>query len=1261
MSRARLNVLGGFRLELSDREQAAPGPRKARALLGYLALTPRGASRDRLARLFWGDSTEAQARVSLRQCLSAVRRRLGPKAADWLVAEGDEVTLLGEQLEVDARILMRTRVDAPVAQLKLAIALYQGPLLDGLCPDEVAFEHWRLAEQQSIQEHIERLTEAGIAACRESGDDSGALRLALGLVNVDWTRQSAHRLVMECYARTGQLATARAHFRRFREQLESTLGVKPSAATIEVYSRLGDVASQAESSTQSATQHAGTGSENGGQTASQVLRGEASAARHKPSKSTGRRQTCAWFVQVAPSSLDDPESLQADLALLWEAATGVAENHGADEVYRDAEGLLALWGTARPRGNEAERAVRAASALHARAHGSDVVRNSRLGIASGLVVPGPDLTPPWIGGPLANARQLARAAAPGSIEMCAETRRSLPGGGPRAPLVGRDFELQQLRVWLDRIQGRGAGGTVVVRGTAGIGKTRLTETMADLAHQQNLSVVRVVAASSGEGDQRGLSRALAWRLVELLTKEQVGELAMEGEGASSDDEAALTLGSEYEARLRLLLGLQARTPEQASLAQDAPSRRAELQAEALVELLNEAVSHQPLICVFEDAHWADGEQLSELAETFERIRRLPILRLITVREEDQPQAGEWSNAVFRAGTTTLDLTPLDALHTRRLVTSLGVTNAEIADAVAARAGGNPLFAEQLARRAGDEPSSMEIPSTVRALVLGRLDRQAPELRGAVELAAVVGQRMRAGTVSSLLDTDCERQLRDEGWLELDGRDLRFCHALIRDAVYSAIHAGRRTELHQRVADHYQGSDPARHAEHLALAEDERAAEAFLAAAQNAVDTGELRSALGLAEQGRKQRNAPQSITSRLCALLGDLRRQLGDVDGALRDFEQAAKTATRRDEKLSALLGEAEALATRDRVQHAFARLDEASSLLAEQPDDLWMARIATLRGNLHFPSGDYDACSTAHGEALSLARRARNGRAEQRALSGLADSEFLRGNFARSRELFSQVIELGREHEFPRHELLARAMRSMIHVYELSLAQAEEEVLWCIERSGALGDQRGEMIARSASSVLAQVRGDVSTTIEEAQAALRIADKLGAKRFKPHLVANIARARIQRGESERAHQLVRAVRDECRGSSENFWLATCMASLALSAPTREERHEYLAIGLEATTKSPANAVIEYFVGALATYLNDGDWDRALELADLLQERFRGHPVPLATLASDRTRLVALEGKGESSPELDERRAAFVERTERLGVDDPLLALPAQA
>jgi DNA-binding SARP family transcriptional activator len=83
----RVRVLGDLALEEDGQALAPPASRRARALLGWLAVERRTHTRSQLAARFWPDVLEASARTSLRSALSALRRSLGRGADRYLITD----------------------------------------------------------------------------------------------------------------------------------------------------------------------------------------------------------------------------------------------------------------------------------------------------------------------------------------------------------------------------------------------------------------------------------------------------------------------------------------------------------------------------------------------------------------------------------------------------------------------------------------------------------------------------------------------------------------------------------------------------------------------------------------------------------------------------------------------------------------------------------------------------------------------------------------------------------------------------------------------------------------------------------------------------------------------------------------------------------------------------------------------------------------------------------------------------------------------
>src|SRR5689334_13724126 len=149
-STTTLRLLGAFAIAASAERPAAPviRSRKARALLAYLAMKPDGrAGREELATLLWGDTPDAQARHSLRQCLMSLRQDLHHVVPDLIDMGRETIELRAQALVVDARELLPVAASTGPDELARAAELWRGPFLCDLALDIEEFDAWRQREQ----------------------------------------------------------------------------------------------------------------------------------------------------------------------------------------------------------------------------------------------------------------------------------------------------------------------------------------------------------------------------------------------------------------------------------------------------------------------------------------------------------------------------------------------------------------------------------------------------------------------------------------------------------------------------------------------------------------------------------------------------------------------------------------------------------------------------------------------------------------------------------------------------------------------------------------------------------------------------------------------------------------------------------------------------------------------------------------------------------------------------------------------------------
>jgi TolB-like protein/Flp pilus assembly protein TadD len=228
----QVQLLGRFALRSATGKEIAVPSKKGQALIAVLALAD-GAPvpRERLTGLLWSERGETQARGSLRQALTALRRVFEGVAPSPLLIETDHVALDLDAAEVDAVAASALAAGGSVGDLERAAALYRGDFLAGLQVRDPAFDEWLAAERRRFQRQFLEMLGRLQAAQEAEGQERQAIATAERLLATDPLNESAHQGLMRLFARAGERHAALRQYQTCRETLERELGVSPDPAT----------------------------------------------------------------------------------------------------------------------------------------------------------------------------------------------------------------------------------------------------------------------------------------------------------------------------------------------------------------------------------------------------------------------------------------------------------------------------------------------------------------------------------------------------------------------------------------------------------------------------------------------------------------------------------------------------------------------------------------------------------------------------------------------------------------------------------------------------------------------------------------------------------------------------------------------------------------------------------------------------------------------------------------------------------------------
>jgi len=571
-----------------------------------------------------------------------------------------------------------------------------------------------------------------------------------------------------------------------------------------------------------------------------------------------RRQLTVMFCDLVGStelsSRLDPEDLREVIAAYHRSVTDVVRSLDGFVAKYMGDGVLVYFGYPQAHEDDAERAVRAGLSLIdvvIRLDVRSVKLQARVGIATGLVVVG-DLIGEGsaqeqsVVGETPNlAARLQALAEPDTVVIAASTRRlvgelfecrdlgavevkGLPEPAPAwqvlqpsaiasrfealrglalTPLIGRDEELDLLlRRWARAKAGDGQ--IVLVSGEPGIGKSRITAELEGRLRAEPHLHLRYFCSPYCRDSALYPFIDQLWHAAEFAHDDpptaKLEKLeALLADAAAPDEDVAFLVD---------LLTLQA--SDRHPLPNLSPQRKKERTLQALLRQLQCLAQRQPVLMVFEDAHWIDPTSRELLDLTVEWVRSLRVLLIVTFRPEFQPP---WTG---QPQVSILALNRLDRRDRSTLVAQIASGKAlpdEVIDKIAVRTDGVPLFIEELTKSVLESGATpLGIPPTLHDSLIARLDRLGSARRVA-QIGAAIGREfsyelLRA--VSDLPEDELHAALGRLVSSELvfqrgapPDAVYSFKHALVQDAAHGSLLRSTRQQLHAQIAEVLETQSP----------------------------------------------------------------------------------------------------------------------------------------------------------------------------------------------------------------------------------------------------------------------------------------------------------------------------------------------------------------------------------------------------------------------------------------------------------------------
>src|SRR5215470_7996300 len=601
--------------------------------------------------------------------------------------------------------------------------------------------------------------------------------------------------------------------------------------------------------------------------AAEPVTSQPAAPRAEPRDDAERRQLTVMFTDLvgstALSNKLDPEDLRSVIGAYHKCvAETVARFDGFVAKYM-GDGVLVYFGYPHAHEDDAERAVRAGLAL---IEAVSKLRDQeplqvRIGVATGLVVVGDivgsgEAQERGVVGETPNlAARLQGIAAPNTLVIADGTRRllgnlfELQDLGPRdlkgiagsvrawkalrarsvesrfealhgsgfTALVGREEESELLLRRWSRAK-TGDGQLVLISGEAGIGKSRL--------------IANLLERLAGESHTR-LRYFCSPQHTDSAFYPIIGQMERAA-GLAHDDTPQTKLDKLDAVLAQTSTSIQdaALFAEMLSLPNDgrypvlelAPQERRQRTLEVLTLQLATLTRSNPVLMIFEDAHWTDPTSLEVFGRVVDRIRTLPVLLIVTFRPEFDPP---WIGQPHVTATTINRLTQRDVDAMIDRVVGNKLLPANIKHDIIERSDGIPLFVEEVTKAALEAesesaarrtvaalpPPVLAVPASLHASLMARLDRLG-RAKEVAQVGAAIGREFSHTLIASVVRTSAAElasaldRLIQAGLLFRQGAPPHatylFKHALVRDAAHGTLLRESRRALHARIAETLEG-------------------------------------------------------------------------------------------------------------------------------------------------------------------------------------------------------------------------------------------------------------------------------------------------------------------------------------------------------------------------------------------------------------------------------------------------------------------------
>jgi adenylate cyclase len=603
-----------------------------------------------------------------------------------------------------------------------------------------------------------------------------------------------------------------------------------------------------------------------------------------------------------------------------------------------------------------------------------------------------------------------------------------------------------------------------------------------------------------------------------------------------------------------------------------PKLRFENTLAAFKTLIMAESLRRPMILHIEDAHWLDGDSQELLKVLTRNVEAYPFAVLLTGRYRDDGSRFEVSvdEDVPQQAIDLNELPPAD-IQALAQQTLAGTIDGELATFLMEKTNGNPLFVEQLVQdmreralirvengewrveRAGME----EVPASINAVMIARLDRLTARIKATVQTAAVLGCEFEVQVLSRMLRGDAQlaqriRQAEAEMiWSALSELRYIFRHTLMRDAAYEMQLRAHLQKLHALAGEAIEqvyGSDLGPHyadlAYHWGKAEDtarefryaKLAGEHAVAQFANQEAIEHFNQALQSAAYLDKAIEQRQGIHT----ALGELLTTIGQYDQAQEHLEQALALAIEcGDDDAQAHACHLLALTYENRGEYppALDWVQQGLAIIGKR-ETAERAELSLTAGLIHTRRGDYDNALDQCTRALNIAEQLDEATTLARAYNLWGHITRLMGQSGIAIEHFQRALNLYQRVGNIRGQALAHNQIAAACLYIGRLQEAERQCRLAREIFNQIGDMYNRVFVNNNLGEVLLKQGNLDGALASYQEGLRTLEHIGGSAYVlGALHNNLGATYIRRGEIDAARRHLRVSRECFEQAQARDWL----------------------------------------------------------------------------------------------------------------------------